>query len=56
VGRTSGVRATDFALSEETADRLFKAGWDAVTTFLDGDATRPKRDCDEYKWTWRRRR
>lgn len=50
---TSGVKATDFGLSRDTADRLYDAGRAAATRFLDGDAQHPKWDFEEYKRTWR---
>jgi len=50
---TSGVKATDFGLSRDTADRLYESGRAAATRFLDGDAKHPKWDFEEYKRTWR---
>jgi NTE family protein len=50
---TFGVRATDFDLSRDTADRLFESGRAAATAFLDGDGTRPAWDFEEYKRRWR---
>ena len=42
---TTGVRATDFDLSPETAERLFQAGQQAAIKFLDGgDGQEP--------WNW----
>ena len=50
---TSGVKATDFGLSRDTADRLYDSGRAAATRFLDGDAKHPKWDFEEYKRAWR---
>jgi NTE family protein len=46
---TLGVKATDFALSKETAELLFESGRRAATTFLDGDHEHPPWDFQEYK-------
>jgi NTE family protein len=51
---TFGVKATDFALSPETAEKLFNAGQRAATTFLDGDDEHPAWDFEEYKQRFRR--
>ena len=51
---TLGVKATDFALSNETAERLYESGRRAATDFLDGDDTRPAWDFEEYKRRFRR--
>ncbi len=48
-----GVRGTDFDLSAETAERLYQSGRAAATLFLDGDASHPKWDFEEYKRKWR---
>jgi NTE family protein len=45
---TFGVRATDFDLSAETAERLYQSGRTAATVFLDGDDRRPAWDFDDY--------
>jgi NTE family protein len=50
---TGGVKATDFNLSSQAAEQLFESGRSAATIFLDGDATHPKWDFDDYKRTWR---
>jgi NTE family protein len=49
---TSGVKATDFNLSDATAEDLFESGQQAATAFLDGDDTHSKWDFEEYKRTW----
>jgi NTE family protein len=46
---TFGVKATDFALSPETAAKLFKSGQRAAATFLDGDDEHPAWDFEKYK-------
>lgn len=50
---TFGVKATDFNLTPETAERLFESGRRAATTFLDGDDRHPKWDFEDYKQRWR---
>jgi NTE family protein len=50
---TFGVKATDFQLSPDAAERLFESGRAAATTFLDGDEHRPRWDFEQYKRTWR---
>jgi NTE family protein len=46
---TGDVKATDFNLSEATGEWLYESGRAAATRFLDGDATRPAWDFEEYK-------
>lgn len=50
---TFGVKATDFDLSEATAEKLFESGQRAATAFLDGDEHRSKWDFEAYKQQWR---
>jgi NTE family protein len=50
---TFGVKATDFGLSQETAERLYESGRTAATRFLDGDDQHPKWDFEAYKQKWR---
>ena len=45
---TTGVRATDFDLDENTQTRLYENGRAAALRFLDGDETHPKWDWDSY--------
>jgi NTE family protein len=51
---TFGVKATDFALSPDTAVKLFESGQRAATAFLDGDEEHPAWDFEEYKERFRR--
>jgi NTE family protein len=46
---TFGVKATDFDLSPETAEKLYDSGRLAATTFLDGDNEHPGWDFPAYK-------
>jgi NTE family protein len=46
---TGDVKATDFDLSAATSEWLYESGRAAATRFLDGDATRPAWDFEEYK-------
>jgi NTE family protein len=51
---TFGVKPTDFALSGDTAERLYESGRKAATTFLDGDDENPGWDFEEYKRRFRK--
>jgi NTE family protein len=50
---TFGVKATDFALSKDTAEKLFESGRLAATAFLDGNDRHPAWDFEEYKRQFR---
>jgi NTE family protein len=50
---TFGVKATDFDLSPETAEKLYESGRRAANNFLDGDDWRPAWNFEEYKRKFR---
>jgi NTE family protein len=50
---TFGVKATDFALSKDTAEKLFESGRLAAAAFLDGNDRHPAWDFEEYKRQFR---
>lgn len=50
---TFGIKATEFDLSRDTAERLFDSGQRAATAFLDGTDGYPGWDFAEYKRRWR---
>jgi NTE family protein len=50
---TGGVRATDFDVSAEAAEQMYRAGRDAAEAFLDGDSDRDPWDFDAYKKRFR---
>jgi NTE family protein len=45
---TGSVRATDFDLTDDARDFLYRSGRDAAAKFLDGTSTRPARDFQQY--------
>jgi len=48
------VKATDFGLPPETAEKLFESGRRAAITFLDGDDEYPAWNFERYKEHFRR--